>query len=155
MSIVSCRPGHDASPGHSGPRRVTARRTGAPRTGAPDHDTPSGSADPAEDPSTQRDRNLHITAGSPTPSRSLAGGRPFDVGCGVARGWNAAAEPQEPGEPPLALAGIPHLPSSIPRPPRPGRVHRRCPLRAGRRPTGHPAIVPASHAHQVTRWRGE
>ena len=155
MSIVSYQPGHDAWPGHSESRGVTALWTGAPRTGAPDHDTPSGSAELAEDPSIERDRNLHITAGSPTPSGSPAGGRPFDVERGIARGLNAAAETQEPGESPLAVAGVPRLPSPIPRPPRPCRVHRRYPFRAGRRPTGHPAIMPAFHSHKVDRSSGE
>ena len=92
------------------------------------------------------------------PRRSVgsgAGGRPPRHRVYPSRHLDPAAEPQEPGEPPLALAGIPHLPSPIPRPPRPCRVHLRCPLRAGRRPTGGPAIIPAFHSHKVDRSSGE
>ena len=93
-------------------------------------------------------------SGPSRPVGSGAGGRPPGHRVHPRRHLDPAAEPQEPGEPPLAVAGIPRLPSPIPRPPRPCRVHRRCPLRAGRRPAGHPAIiacVPRSQSNSLAR----
>jgi hypothetical protein len=42
----------------------------------------------------------------------------------LARRWTVLGEPQEPGEPPLAVAGVPLLPDPIPRASGPGGVHR-------------------------------
>ena len=59
-------------------------RAGRTPDGAPDLDTPSDSADPADDTSKQRDRDRYPTAGGPTPGRLSAGGRQLDDGCGIA-----------------------------------------------------------------------
>src|SRR5262245_9031341 len=48
----------------------------------------------------------------------------FSVLRRLTRRTSVLDEPQEPGEAPLAMAGVPRLPDPIPCPPGPGAVHR-------------------------------
>ena len=54
---------------------------------------------------------------SPQWSRGRPGGR-------RPTRWSLVGKPQEPGEPPLSVVGVPELPDLIPRSSDPGGIHR-------------------------------